>query len=111
MAFQNIVGAKLAQAAIGTAYAVIYRVPGGTRTYVKDIDICNTTGSPISIYVSLVASGGTASSANALFYGNSLPGNTTMQWTGCEIINPADTIQVKASASGCTVNISGGEAT
>ena len=111
MAFQNIVGAKLAQAAIGTAYAVVYRVPGGTRTYVKDIDICNTTGAAITVNVSLVASGDTAGTANALYYGYTVAANGVLQWRGVAIMNAADTVQVKASAVGCTAYISGGEAT
>ena len=111
MAFQNIIGVKLAQAAIGTAYAVVYRVPSNTRTYVKDIDICNTTGAGITVYVSLVAVGDTAGTANALYYGYSIAANSVLQWRGVAIMNAADTIQVKASGAGCTAYISGGEAT
>jgi hypothetical protein len=37
--------------------------------------------------------------------------NETMQWKGSQIMYENDTIQVKASATGCTINIGGGEAT
>jgi uncharacterized protein (AIM24 family) len=57
-----------------------------------------------------VASGGTADTTNALFYGNSVPANTTVQWTGSQIMSAGGTIQVKASGTGCTVTVSGGEA-
>jgi hypothetical protein len=55
---------------------------------------------------------GTASvgTTNAIFYANSIPANTTMQWAGSQIISGSGSIQVKASATGCTVTISGGEA-
>jgi hypothetical protein len=43
-------------------------------------------------------------------YYNALPANTTMQWTGSQIMNAGATIQVKASAVGCTITASGGEA-
>jgi len=110
MKFQDIIGTRIAQASLGTSYAVIYKVPADTRTYIKGIDICNTTSSPISVYVSLVPTGETAGASNALFYNASVPGSTTVQWTGTQIILQDDTIQVRATASGCTISISGGEA-
>ena len=110
MAFQNITGLKLGQAAITTSYATLYTVPAGTRTYVKDIDICNTTASTIGFYVSFVPSGGIADAANSIFYNAPLPGNSTVQWCGIQIMNAGDTIQVKASAAGCTISATGGEA-
>jgi hypothetical protein len=113
MAFQNITGLQLGQAAMTASYATIYTTPSTpvTRTYVKDITICNTTAGTLSVYVSLVPSGGSAGASNALFYGNSLAANTTVQWTGSQIMNAGDTIQVKASNTGCTVTVTGGEAT
>lgn len=112
MAFQNIIGLQLGQAAMTTSYATIYTVPTNpaTRTYIKDITVANTTASPINIYVSIVPNGGTAGTSNSIFYGNALPGATTVQWTGSQIMNSGGTIQVKASAVGCTVTATGGEA-
>ena len=111
MQFQNIIGVKLGQMAMTTDYLLLYRVPKDTRTYDKDMDICNTTGSAITVYVSLVALGGTAGTTNALFYNTNIPANSTMQWTGSEILEAGDTIWVKASATGLTINATGGEAT
>ena len=110
MAYNNITPLRLGQAAITTSYATIYTVPTNSRTYLKDIDIINTTAATIGIYVSLVPSGGTAGTSNALFYNTPLPLNTIVQWAGSQILNPGDTIQVKASAVGCTITASGGEA-
>jgi hypothetical protein len=108
--YQAITPLQLGQAAITTSYATIYTVPASTRTYLKDFDIINTTSAIVYIYVSLVPSGGTAGTDNALMYYNALPANTTMQWTGSQIMNAGATIQVKASAVGCTITASGGEA-
>ena len=76
--FQNIVAARLCQAAIGTTYSTIYSVTGQTQSYVKDIDIANTTSSSINVYVHIVAYGSTAGttdgSANALLYCVPIPG-------------------------------------
>lgn len=110
MAFQNITGLKLGQANITTGYTTLYTAPAATRTYVKAMDICNTTASPIRVYVSLVPSSGSASASNAIFYNASLDGYSTLQWCGMQILNAGDTIQMKASAAGCTITASGGEA-
>jgi len=47
---------------------------------------------------------------NAVFYNAALPAYSTLQWCGMQILNAGDTIQVKASATGCTITASGGEA-
>jgi hypothetical protein len=60
MAFQNITGIKLGQAEITTSFTTIYTTPATTRTYVKDINICNTTATSLTVSVCLVPSGGTA---------------------------------------------------
>ena len=111
MAYYDITPTKLAQAAMTTSYATVYTARDNTRVFVKDIDIVNTTAAAINIYVSLVPSGGTAGTSNALFYSNSLPAYTTMQWAGSQILDPEGFISVKASSTGCTITISGAEAT
>jgi hypothetical protein len=108
--YQNITPKALGQKAITTSYTTLYTVPDLTITYLKDFDIINTTNAIIHIYVSLVPKSGTAGTDNALFYYNSLPAYTTMQWTGSQVLTAGVTIQVKASATGCTITASGGEA-
>lgn len=108
--YQIITPLQLGQTALTTSFTTVYTVPASTRTYVKQLDVCNTTASPISIYVSLVPSGGTAGTGNALFYNATLGGYSTLSWTGTQVLSTAGTIQVKASGVGCTVTASGGEA-
>lgn len=110
MAFQRITPVKLAQAAVTASAVTVYTVPASTRTMVKDIDICNTTAGALTINVFLVPSGGSAGTGNALLYGASVTANTTLQWTGVQVMNAGDTIQVQASGLGLTASISGGEA-
>jgi hypothetical protein len=110
MAFYDITPVKLGQAAMTTSYATIYTTPTTVRTFVKDIDIINTTGAIVHIYVSLVPKSGTAGTSNALFYYNALPAYTTVQWAGSQLLNEGDFISVKASAAGCTITVSGAEA-
>ena len=108
--YQNVTPVRLGQAAMTTSYATVYTVPLETKTYLKDFDIINTTAATVYIYLSLVPKSGTAGTGNALLYNNALPAYTTMQWTGSQILDPESTIQVKASATGCTITMSGGEA-
>jgi hypothetical protein len=108
--YQNITPKALGQAAITTAYTTLYTVPDLTITYLKDFDIINTTAAIVHIYVHLVPKSGTVGTGNALLYYNALPAYTTMQWTGSQILTAGVTIQVKASATGCTITASGGEA-
>ena len=110
MAYQNIVGNQLGQAAITTSYTPVYTVPPITRAYIKDFDLCNTTSSTAYAYVSFVPSGGTAGTANAILYNAMIPPYSTLQWSGTQILSAGGTVQVKAAAVGCTITVSGGEA-
>lgn len=111
--YQNIIPFKLAQAEITTSYADIYTVPTSqpTRTIVKEMDVINTSSAAIGLYISFVPEGDSAGAENALFYNNSVPAYTTMQWCGSQVLNSGDFISVKASATGCTITVSGGEGT
>jgi len=110
MAYQNITGLQLGQAAITTGYTTVYTTPVNTRTYVKDINICNTTATSLTVSVYLVPSGGTAGTGNALFYEWLLYPRDLYRWQGVQIMNAGGTLQVKASATGATITVSGGEA-
>lgn len=111
MAFQSIVGARLIQVGITTAYVSIYTAPAGSRVYVKDIDICNTGSTTSNVYLHMVPVGDSVSTSNALFYNMAIPPYTTVQWTGSQIMNAGDTLRVKATTSGCAISITGGIAT
>jgi hypothetical protein len=111
MRYQNVTPVQLGQAAITTSVATLYTVPSSTRTYVKGIDICNTSGSAVTVNVYLVPSGLTAATSNALFYGLSIAANTIYHWVGTQILLPGQTLQVSASTTGLTIIASGGEAT
>ena len=97
----------LGQAALTTSYVNLYTVPSSSRVYVNDMSFCNTTGSALTIYVSFVPLGGTAGTANAIYYGTSIAANTTLHWTGTQVINSGGSIQAYASATGCTMTVSG----
>ena len=91
-----------------TSYVTIYTAPTGVIGRIAEIDICNSNSGAATFSINLVPSGGTAGTANALFYNAPINGNTTVQWTGGLALNAGDTVQVKASVTGITFNVSGG---
>ena len=123
--YQNIVPLQIAQAAVTGTAALIYTVPytsansatgtgnvvtSTTRTYLKDINICNTTAGAVTISIFLVPSGGSAGTSNALYYATTVAANSVLRWTGAQILMTSSTIWVQGSTTGLTVTISGGEA-
>ena len=109
--YQDIIPIQLGQVALTTSYQTVYTTPKVTRTFVKTIDVSNTTSGIVTLYVSLVPSGGTAGTDNALFSAVTIPAYSTMQWTGTELMNAGGTLQAKASTTGVTLTSSGAEAT
>jgi len=102
---------QLGQSAVGTGSGtLIYTVPTGFKTDVQDIFIANTTVAAITLSLHFVASGGSASAANAVFSSVSIPANTTVHWSGNQTLSAGKFIQGIGSATGVTITISGEEA-
>lgn len=102
-------GAALSSGSAGTGtYATLYTVPANTQMAIVDIEICNTNASSATFYISLVPSGGTAGASNALFYAAPINGNTTVQWTGQQVLSAGGTVQAYASSSAVTIKVGGG---
>ena len=104
----------MAQAALTTSYATLYTVPTNpttpTRTYMKQIDVCNTTGGAVTFNLHIVPLSGSPLTSNALFYTQNVAANTTFSYAGVQVLPTSSTIQAKASTTGLTITISGGEA-
>ena len=110
MAYNDITPVQLGQAAIGTGVTTLYTVPASTRAFVKNLDFLTTSAAALTYRVFLVPSAGTAGTANALFYDFPIDSKENIQWTGTQILNAGDTIQIQASGTGITVTASGAEA-
>jgi len=112
MAFQNITANVLIPAtAVTSAFVTLYTTPTLTRTLLKSIDVCNTTSGALTIYISLVASAGTAGTTNALYSNFTIAAYTTLSWRGLQVLVAGTFISVKGSNTGLTITASGGEAT
>jgi hypothetical protein len=75
---------------------------GGAGTY--QVSVSQTVAS------TTITGTAAVDTTNAIYYKYSLASYTSLHWTGSQVFNEAGTIQVKASAVGCTISISGGEA-
>ncbi len=109
--FQDIVGLRLGRGQLSASYATIYTCPADKRAYIKDINLCNTHSGKHHAYVAIVPSGDTVGAQHEILSNFGIDAYTTHRWTGTQILNAGDTIQVKAStANYITVYISGAEA-
>lgn len=111
MAYDAITPVKMGQGSIGTSATTRYTVPALTRAIVTSISICNTsTTASINVSVYVVPSGGSPGATNILLSNIALPPNGVFDMTGALVMNPGDFISDIASAAGCTITITGGEA-
>ena len=112
--YQNVTPLQLAQAALTTSYATLYTAPTNattpTRTYLKQVDVCNTTGATITFNLHIVPATFSAGTQNALFYEQDVLKNTTFSYVGVQILPTSSFISAKAASTGLTITISGGEA-
>jgi hypothetical protein len=109
--FQDIVGLRLGRGQLTTSYATVYTCPADKRAYIKDINLCNTHSGKEHAYVAIVPSGQTAGAAYEILSNYGIDAYTVYRWTGLQILNAGDTIQVKGSGSNLiTIYVSGAEA-
>lgn len=107
--YTYVKGRPLASGAAGTGgYTTLYTVPANIQMAIVDIEICNTSATPATFYISLCASGDTAGASNALFYAAPINGNTTVQWTGQQVLTAGGFVAAYASASTVTFKVGGG---
>jgi nicotinamide mononucleotide (NMN) deamidase PncC len=103
---------QLAQVQPTTSYATAYTVPGATSCIVKEIVVCNTTGSAVVLDVSFVASGGTAGVANNVIAQHQIGAYSTVSYTYAQVMATGGFISIKAgTGAALTITISGVEIT
>ena len=109
--YQTITPIKLGQAVLSTTGTLIYTTPASTKTYLKQIDVANTTNASKDLDIYIVPSGGTLGVGNAIVYTVAVAQNTTYQWRGVQIMNAGDKLYgLCATATSLTLTASGGEA-
>ena len=111
--FQDLTGKKLAAADVTATMAIVYETPANTRTYIKDIMVTNHSGAAGAaglISVHIVAAGGIAATGNVIIDEYSIAKQEYLHWSGLQITDPGDTIQVLSGGTNLSITISGAEA-
>jgi hypothetical protein len=112
MPFSLVQFKKFIQAQITAAAVTIYTTPALSQDVIKNIDITNTSATAVGVTMNLVPTGGTAGVANQFFGSISVPANSTLHWTGTQVMNAGDFISVVASVTAVTnIMVSGLEST
>jgi hypothetical protein len=107
--YNNLTTASLYQGpATVPGPAIIYTAASNASSHIDYILFCNTTAGSLNVSMSIVAPGGVASAANAVFSGSIIPANTTVTWTGKIIVPAGYTVQAGASGAGMSITVSGG---
>lgn len=91
-----------------SGFSTLYIVPSTQQMTITDIEICNTGNTTATFFISFVPSGGTAGANNALFYSAPIAPNSTVQWTGAQVLAASSTVQGYASSNSVSIMISGG---
>lgn len=98
---------SIGQIGIPATITTLYTVPLRSRTILQYIDVVNTNATATTFDIYLVVQNGTAGTSNALFYQQTLQPKQNLQWTGQQVLDSQQTIQVLASATGITTIMSG----
>ena len=92
----------------GTSEGTLYTVPGNTNTKVVQVILCNTSGSPAAISLSIVPSGGSAGATNRILSNLSIDGNSVVTLDMSVFMDTGDFLSAVQTISGAiTLNISG----
>lgn len=88
---------------LGTTEAALYTVAAATSVKIAQGTICNITASPVTVYLSIVKSGGTmGDGTHRIIAGYSLAGNDTLplrDYIGGAMLGPGDLIAAYAGTA------------
>lgn len=97
---------RLYQGAIGTSASTIYTAQPDGKTAILDVMVVNTTSATINLTMYI----GSAAAGNAFgWYESPIPGKTSVQFSGFQILNQNESLLAVGSAAGLTASISGAE--
>jgi hypothetical protein len=95
---------RLCQKAIDNTNTTLYTAQPDGRTAILDVMVVNTTSASINLTMYI----GSAATANAFgFYSTPIPANSSMQWSGFQILNINESLLGVGSATGLTITASG----
>lgn len=94
----------------GTSAGTLYTAPASTTAIIKNILICNTTGSAATVTLNFVASGGSAAASNQIMSSLEVAGNNTVAFDLSGVLSTGDFISaLQGTSSAITLHITGVE--
>lgn len=108
MAGQNVIVAAsispqvIVSQQLAAADAAVYTVPASTSVKVSQSTLCNTSASAVTVYLSLIQTGGTVDATHRVISGYSLAANDTLPLAGYisgAMLGPGDKIAAYASTA------------
>lgn len=108
MSGQNIIGAVsvapqvLVSAQLGVVDSAVYTVAVAQSVKVGQATLCNTTTSPVTVFLSIVKSGGSVDATHRVISGYSLAANDTLalaSYVGGAMLGPGDMVAAYASTA------------
>lgn len=101
----------LVSAYLGTSDAAVYTVPASSTTKIATATVCNVTGSAATVYVGIVASGGTAGVSHHVVHGYTLNSGDTLSlipYIGGVVLTAADFVTAySGTATAVTLVLTG----
>lgn len=95
---------RLCQLAIGATNTTLYTAQPDGRTAILDIVITNTTAGALTVSLCI----GSVAAGNAIgWYGTSIPANSSVHYSGLQILNASEALIAIGSGTGLTASITG----
>lgn len=91
-----------------TTLTDVYTVPSGKSASLSKVVLCNRTGVPISVRLSVAVAGAANANKQYIEYDTALDARQSLVNTGI-VITATDVLRAYASATGCSVNVIGSE--
>jgi hypothetical protein len=95
-ALTSVTAGTLVSQQLATAEAALYTVPAATSTKIAQGSLCNTTASPVTVYLSIVKAGGIlGDGTHRVISGYSIAANDTLplgDYIGGHMLGPGDII-------------------
>ena len=108
----TVVAKQLAQKALTTLPVVLYTapaVPVPMKALLKDLNIANSSDTPVSVFLHIVPNGGAPSADTVLLPGVSVPAKGLIGWYGTQVLEAGHELMAWGSDVGLTLTASGAE--
>lgn len=95
---------RFAAVTLSAAAPALYTVPEGYTAVIRDMELTNQTGAPVSFAVDVTVPGPLTAT---MYYNGAFPAASWVQWTGRVVLNAGDILGASAGAYPVGLVVSG----